>query len=62
MKDKERLTKLADRMAVILTYLWAHFGALKPFDDEIFWMSDDANEIRAMPEYQKALETLREML
>jgi len=62
MTNNQRLKKLADRMAVMLVHRWAIEGTLAPFDDELFWLSDDCNEIRAMPEYQEAVETIRIML
>ena len=60
--NKSRLVRLADRVSVMLVYLWAKHGTISPFDDDDFWTSDDCNEIRAMPEYQQAMEVVREML
>lgn len=57
--NEVRLKRLADRYAVMLVYLDAHFGTTKPFTDEDFWMTDDCMEIRSMPEYQEKLNYLR---
>lgn len=57
-----RLARLADRHALVLTYLWSQYGTVAPFHDEDFFMTDDANEIREMPEYRRALQVVREML
>jgi len=68
-KVKHRITMLADRLAVLMVLYWSKYGEgspedrpFNPLDDDIFWLSSDANELRAMPEYQKAINTIREML
>ena len=60
---------LADRLAVLMVMYWSAYGKhgppdrpFVPLDDDIFWLSTDANELRSLPEYQKAIETIREML
>lgn len=58
-ENEIRLKRLADRYAVVMTYLWAHFDTTQPFCDEDFWISDDCMEIRTMPEYQQNLQQLR---
>lgn len=57
-----RLARLADRHAVLMVYLWSQFGTVSPFIDDDFWISDDCNEIRDMPEYAAALQLVREGL
>lgn len=57
--NEVRLKQLADRYAVVMTYLWAHFDTTEPFTNDDFWISDDCMEIRTMPEYQEQMNLLR---
>lgn len=53
---------MADRFAVVLCYYEAKNQTFAPFEDDYFWLSSDCNEIRAMPNYQNALEAIRGMI
>lgn len=67
--NKELVVLLADRMALLMVLYWSKYGdgnpkdrPFVPLDEPDFWLSTDANELRSLPEYQLALETMREML
>ena len=62
LTDKDMLVRLADRLALVMVAYWAKTGNFQPFCNYEFWQSNDAFEIRAMPEYQQALEVVRELL
>ena len=60
--NEQRLRKLADRMAILMCVYWSQYGNFDPLDLDDFWNSADCDEIRAMPEYQQAIQHIREML
>jgi len=60
---------LADRLAIVMVMYWSAYGKggppdrpFVPLDDDHFWTSTDANELRSMPIYQQAIDEIREML
>ena len=62
MTNEDRMKRMADRMALLMVFYWARYGDFMPLDDDDFWNSKDADEIRAMPEYQQAIQFIRDML
>lgn len=61
-QSDQRLIKLADRLGILMCVYWSRFGDFDPLDDDYFWNSSACDEIRAMPEYQEAIQHIREML
>ena len=67
-KNERRLAKLADRLTIVLMYIDSQSKAtsidlgLRPFNQESFWTSDEANEMREMPLYNEVKDKVREMV
>ena len=67
-KNERRLAKLADRLTIVLMYIDSQSEAksidlgLRPFNQESFWISDEANEMREMPFYNEVKDKVREMV
>lgn len=57
-----QVKRLADRMAIMLLAHWAKSDTFSPYNNDAFWQSSDALELRTMPEYQIALELVRDLL
>ena len=68
-ENEKRLITLADRFAIVLAWVASQKRdamtvepRFEPFDDDEFWTSQTVDQMRAMPDYQKALEVIRQML
>jgi hypothetical protein len=65
LTDAERVAFLADRMAILLVVCKSRYGDdWNPWFREGLWVDEGAlgEEVRAWPEYQTALEIVRNML
>lgn len=62
LTHEQMVTRLADRLALVLLSYWAKTGTFAPFDRLDFWQCNDAMEIRTMPEYQEAIDMIRDLL
>lgn len=68
-ENEKRLITLADRFAIVLAWVASQRRdemttepRFEPFDDDEFWTSMTVDQLRAMPDYQKALDVIRSMV